>query len=313
MQHFVLPVHTDPEERLDRFLVRALPQYSRSRLQSLVRDGYVQIDGTPAGKAGQLIAPGSTITVDVPAPRPAMLLAEQIALDIVYEDDGVVVVNKPAGMTVHPGAGHGSGTLVNAVLAHDPSMQGIGGDERPGVVHRLDKDTSGLIVLAKTDAALHFLQRQFQDREVQKTYLALVDGAPPSPSGRVETHIGRDPSHRQRMAVVGAGRGRVAVSEYSTRETFRLHTLLEFHPITGRTHQVRLHCAFLGCPVAGDRVYGHRRPTLALQRHFLHASRLRLRLPTELEAREFVADMPPELEQALVSLRSEKTTRDRPT
>ena len=144
-------------------------------------------------------------------------MAENIALDVLYEDENVLMVNKRAGMTVHPGAGHSSGTLVNAVLAHDPSMHGIGGEQRPGVVHRLDKDTSGLLVLAKSDSALIWLQRQFHDRQVQKTYLALVDGRPPSPSGRVEAPIGRDPSHRKRMAIVAEGRGRTAISEYSTQ------------------------------------------------------------------------------------------------
>jgi 23S rRNA pseudouridine1911/1915/1917 synthase len=313
MQHFELPFSNGREARLDHFLVRALPQYSRSRLQSLVLDGCVRIDGSPARKAGQLIEPGSIVVIDIPAPRSASLLAEEIALDVLYEDDNVLVVNKPAGMTVHPGAGHRSGTLVNAVLAHAPSMQGIGGDERPGVVHRLDKETSGLIVLAKTDYALHFLQRQFQDREVEKAYLALVDGRPPSPSGRVEASIGRDPSHRKRMAIVAdSSKGRTAVSEYSTRERFRQHTLLEVHPVTGRTHQVRLHCAFLGCPVAGDRVYGHKNPSIALERHFLHAWRLRLRMPNEQYPREFLADLPPELEQTLVSLRAEADRGDLP-
>ncbi len=254
MQHFELQVSTGDEQRLDHFLVKALPRYTRSRLKSLIQDGFVLVNGLAARKAGQEVDPGSLVVVDIPAPAPAKLLAENIALDIVYEDASVLVVNKPAGMTVHPGAGHRTGTLVNAVLAHDASMEGVGGEQRPGVVHRLDKDTSGLIVLAKTNSALQSIQRQFHDRKVTKTYLALVDGLPPSPSGRVDAAIGRDPSHRKRMAIVAEGRGRVAISEYSTRERFRNHTLLAVHPVTGRTHQVRLHCAFLGCPVAGDRV-----------------------------------------------------------
>jgi 23S rRNA pseudouridine1911/1915/1917 synthase len=183
-------------------------------------------------------------------------------------------------------------------------MQGVGGEERPGVVHRLDKDTSGVIVLAKSDSSLHWLQRQFHDREVVKTYLALVDGRPPSRSGRVEAPIGRDPSHRKRMAIVAEGKGRSAVSEYSTRESFRSHSLLEVRPLTGRTHQVRLHCAFLGCPVAGDKVYGRQRSSIPVERHFLHAWKLRLTLPSEREQREFQADLPAELERVLATLRS---------
>jgi 23S rRNA pseudouridine1911/1915/1917 synthase len=306
MQRFELPVVSIVEERLDHFLVVALPQYSRSRLQSLVQDGCVQIDGSTAKKAGQMVRAGSRVIVEVPARRPTNLFPEDIALDVLYEDVNVLIVNKPAGMAVHPGAGHAEGTLVHAVLAHDPSMHGVGGVERPGVVHRLDKDTSGVIVLAKNDDALHWLQRQFQDRKVVKTYLALVDGSPPSPSGRVEAPIGRDPFHRKRMAIVAEGRGRVAVSEYSTRERFGRHTLLEVHPVTGRTHQVRLHCAFLGCPVAGDKVYGHQKPSINLHRHFLHAWKLQLVLPSDAQVKEFSASLPPELEQTLASLRSGK-------
>jgi 23S rRNA pseudouridine1911/1915/1917 synthase len=309
MEHFELPTSGAAQQRLDHFLVRALPQYSRSRLQALIQAGCVQVDGSPAHKAGQVVEPGSLVIVDVPAALPTALTAEEIALDIIYENEGVLLVNKPAGMTVHPGAGHSSGTLVNAALAHDPSMKGIGGEARPGVVHRLDKDTSGLILLAKSDSALRWLQQQFHDRHVAKTYLALVDGTPPSPAGRVEAPIGRNPSQRKQMAVVAEGRGRAAVSEYSTRERFPHHTLLEVHPITGRTHQVRLHCAFLGCPVTGDRVYGHRKPTIPLERHFLHAWKLRLILPSESSPREFTAQLPAELELALAALRRDAEPR----
>lgn len=305
MQHFELTVTSGVDDRLDHFLVGALPQYSRSRLQSLVRNGCVQIDGSTAKKAGQLVGAGSLVVVEVPAQRPTTLVPEDVPLDLLYEDDNVLIVNKPSGIAVHPGAGHAEGTLVNAVLAHDPSMHGVGGEQRPGVVHRLDKDTSGVIVLAKNDDALHWLQRQFQDRQVVKTYLALVDGAPPSLRGRVEAPIGRDPIHRKRMAIVAEGRGRVAVTEYSTLERFSRHTLLEVHPVTGRTHQIRLHCAFLGCPVAGDRVYGHKKPSIPLQRHFLHAWKLRIHLPSQAQAREFTASLPVELAQTLAALRSE--------
>ncbi len=305
MQHLELRVSTGDEHRLDRFLVKALPRYTRSRLKALIQAGFVLVDGLAARKAGQAVDPGSLVVVNMPAPVPTTLLAENIPLEIVYEDASVLVVNKPAGMTVHPGAGHRTGTLVNAVLAHDASMEGVGGEQRPGVVHRLDKDTSGLIVLAKTDSALQSIQRQFHDRKVTKTYLALVDGMPPSPSGRVDAPIGRDPSHRKRMAIRAEGRGRTALSEYSTRERFRHHTLLAVHPVTGRTHQVRLHCAFLGCPVAGDKIYGRKQASIPLDRHFLHAWKLQLRLPSEVETREFIAELPIELQQTLDQLRAD--------
>jgi len=258
-----------------------------------------------AGKSGELVRPGSRITVHVTAPAPSGLVAEEIALKVVYEDKNVVVIDKPAGMVVHPGAGHSTGTLVNAALAHDPGMHGVGGEQRPGVVHRLDKDTSGLILLAKNDEALHWLQYQFQNRQVRKTYLALVDGRPPTPSGRIEAAIGRDPSHRKQMAILPDGKGRAATTEYATREVFAQHTLLEVHPVTGRTHQIRLHCAFLGCPVAGDTVYGRKRPSISIGRHFLHAWRLVVVLPFQDERREFESMLPDELEQVLAVLRLE--------
>lgn len=291
-------------ERLDKFLTEALPEFSRSRIQGLIADGFVDVNGRAAKKAGQSIETGSTLTVRIPPAVPTDLIAEDIPLDILFENDDLLVVDKPAGMVVHPAVGHASGTLVNAVLGHDPELEGIGGEERPGVVHRLDKETSGLILLAKNERAHRWLQDRFRLREVEKTYLALVDGKPPTPSGRVEAHIGRDPKNRKRMAVVPASKGREAISEYKTVESFKSHTLLEFHPLTGRTHQIRLHCAFLKCPIAGDEVYGRRDSTLGIGRHFLHAFRLKIVLPGEKEARTFEAPLPDELENVLDKLRS---------
>lgn len=293
-------------ERLDKFLVGQLQEFSRARIQGLIADGFVEVNGHPAKKAGQTLEPGHRVTVRVPPPAPTELLAEDIPLDFVFENESLVVVNKPAGMVVHPAAGHPSGTLVNAMLGYDPDIEGIGGEERPGVVHRLDKATSGLIVLAKNERAHRWLQDQFRLRKVDKTYLALVDGRPPTPSGRVEAHIGRDPSHRKRMAIVPESRGREAISEYRTLETFRHHTLLEFHPLTGRTHQIRLHCAFLGCPIVGDAVYGRKKPSVDIDRHFLHAYRLKIILPEEKQPRTFEASLPEELERVLNSLRAEQ-------
>ena len=290
-------------DRLDKFLVTCLPEFSRARLQGLIDEGFVTINNVRAKKSGQSIDPGAEIEVRIPPPVPSGLVGEDIPLDIIFENDDLLIVNKPAGMVVHPAAGHDSGTLVHAVLGYDPDLEGIGGEERPGLVHRLDKETSGLIVLAKNERAHRWLQDQFRLRTVEKTYLALVDGMPPTPTGRVEASIGRDPSHRKKMAIVTAGKGREAVSEYKTLEAFKNHTLLEFHPHTGRTHQIRLHCQFLGCPIVGDSIYGRKNPTVDLDRHFLHAYRLKIILPGEKEPRVFTAALPEELEGVLTDLR----------
>lgn len=294
----------DVPERLDKFLVGCLPDFSRARLQGLIADDFVRVNGVPAKKSGQMIEAGTQVEVRIPPPEPTGLIAEEIPLDIVFENDDLIVVNKPAGMVVHPAAGHSSGTLVNAVLGYDPEFGEISGEERPGVVHRLDKETSGLIVMAKNDAAHRWLQDQFRLRKVEKVYLALVDGAPPTPTGRVEAAIGRDPSHRKKMAVLPPGRGRESISEYKTLESFKSHTLLEFHPLTGRTHQIRLHCAFLECPIVGDKVYGRKSQSVQLDRHFLHAARLKITLPGEKKPRQFEAPLPGELEAVLVELRN---------
>lgn len=303
-RHLNLYFQGETPQRLDKFLVDCLPEFSRSRLQTLIREGLVRVDGTPARKAGQMLERAVRVEVLIPPTRAAEgLVAEAIPLNIIFEDENVLVVNKAAGMVVHPGAGRESGTLVQAALAHAPQMAGIGGELRPGVVHRLDKQTSGLILLAKHDSAHRWLQNQFKARQVQKFYIALVDGTPPTPYGRIEAPIGRDASHRKRMAVLPSGKGREAISEYRTLERFSKHTLLEVHPITGRTHQIRLHLAFLGCPVVGDTTYGRKTPSLPLERHFLHAARLIITLPGEQQARTFEAPLPTELLELLESLR----------
>jgi 23S rRNA pseudouridine1911/1915/1917 synthase len=289
-------------QRLDKFLVEKLPEFSRSRLQVLIKEGKVTVDGVPARKSGQTVEDSARVIVEIPPSQPSRLNAEDIPLDILFENDDLLVVNKPAGMVVHPSAGHQSGTLVHAALAHDPEIDGVGGVQRPGVVHRLDKDTSGLILLAKNDFAHQWLQNQFRLREVEKIYLALVDGTPPTWRGRVEAAIGRDPADRKKMAVVPPSKGRAAVSEYTTRRKFTEHTLLEVHPITGRTHQIRLHLAFLDCPVVGDRIYGRRHPSLPVKRQFLHAARLSIRNPGDSELSEYEAALPEDLTDILDSL-----------
>jgi 23S rRNA pseudouridine1911/1915/1917 synthase len=292
--------------RLDKFLVTCLPDFSRSRLQALIEGGFILIDGKPAHKSGQLIDCHNCVQVHIPAPEPTNLVPEDIPLDVIFENEDVLVVNKPAGMVVHPAAGHTSGTLVHAALAHAPEMEGVGGEKRPGVVHRLDKDTSGLILIAKNDYAHRFLQDQFRLRKTVKTYLALVDGKPPTPTGRIEAPVGRDGVHRKLMAVTGIKKGREAVSEYRTLDVFNEHTFLEVHPLTGRTHQIRVHMQFIGCPVAGDTVYGHRQSTIPINRQFLHASRLTILLPGEKMPRTFEAPLPVELLQTLAVLRKTK-------
>ncbi len=299
----VFEFQKEKEERLDHFLVECLSEYSRSRLQGLVKDGCVTVDGVPAKKAGQKLVKGSRVNVHIPLPVPSGLVGEDIPLDIIYENDDLLVVNKPAGMVVHPAAGHETGTLVHAVLGYEPKIEGIGGEERPGVVHRLDKETSGLILLAKNDRAHHWLQDQFRLRKVEKTYLALVDGAPSTPSGRVDAPIGRDPSKRKKMAIMPPGKGRESQSEYVTLKSFERHSLLEFHPLTGRTHQIRLHCKFLSCPIVGDKIYGRRKQSIDIDRHFLHALRLKITLPGGNKARLFEAPLPDKLQSVLDSLR----------
>jgi len=298
--------YTDPGKlRLDKFLVSVLPDYSRSRLQALIKDGFVKLNEKPATKGGLEVETGDQIEIRLPPPVSSTLVPEDIALDIVFENEHLMVINKPAGMVVHPAAGHATGTLVQAALAHAPELEGIGGEQRPGVVHRLDKNTSGLIMIAKDDLTHRWLQDQFRLRTVKKVYLALVDGKPPTPTGRVEASIGRDSAHRKQMAVVPPTKGREAVSEYFTLETFPLHTLVEVHPFTGRTHQIRLHMAFVGCPIVADSIYGHRHSSVeGLGRHFLHAARLTITLPGETAARTFEAPLPADLEQALAVLRA---------
>jgi 23S rRNA pseudouridine1911/1915/1917 synthase len=291
------------EDRIDKLLVGWLPDFSRSRLQGLIRDGFVTVNEKTVSKSGQKVEVGDQVVIRIPPPVPSSLIPEDIPLKVVFENQHLMVINKPAGMVVHPAAGHSSGTLVQAALAHAPELEGVGGEQRPGVVHRLDKDTSGLILMAKDDKTHRWLQDQFRLRKVRKVYLALVDGKPPTPSGRIEAPIGRDPSHRKQMAVVPIEKGREAITEYFTVEQFPQHTVIEAHPLTGRTHQIRLHLNFVGCPIVGDTVYGRMHPTLPIQRHFLHAARLTITLPGEKEPRTFEAPLPPELEELLDALR----------
>ena len=292
------------DERIDRYIAQEAPELSRAFVQKLLEEGRITVGGQ-VPKASYKVQAGDEILVHVPPAEPTAVLAEAIPLAIVYEDADIVVVDKPAGMVVHPAYGHHSGTLVNALLAHCPDLAGIGGEQRPGIVHRLDKDTSGLIIVAKNDAAYHHLQSQFQARLVHKTYLALVEGVPQAAHGIIDAPIGRDPQHRQRMAIATqASRGaREARTEYRVIEHFPGNALLEAEPVTGRTHQIRIHLSFIGHPIVGDRVYGFRKQRLALKRQFLHAARIAFTLPSLGQLVEFTSPLPVDLAAVLAGLR----------
>jgi 23S rRNA pseudouridine1911/1915/1917 synthase len=291
--------------RVDKVLAKheSIGSLSRSRIKKYHSEGLLLVNDQLLPLKYKVLQ-GDQITITIPAASELKVVAEDIPLDILFEDEYIIVINKQAGIVVHPSPGHNHSTLVHGLLYHCKDLSGIGGVLRPGIVHRLDKDTSGVIIVAKNDRAHRFLQEQFKQRRTEKVYLTLVDGAPPTPSGRIEAPIGRDTTHRQRMKVVPPGKGREAVTVYHTLERFREHTLLAAHPLTGRTHQIRVHLAFLGCPVVGDSVYGRRRPTLPLARHFLHAYRLTITLPGEKAPRTFEAPLPPELQAALEEARS---------
>ncbi|MFC2029063.1 RluA family pseudouridine synthase [Chloroflexota bacterium] len=290
------------KNRLDKTLVQVMPDLSRVRIQSLIKKGLVSIDGEVESKPSFEIEGKVLVKVILPIPEPTDIIPESIPLDIIFENGNLLVINKPAGMVAHPSAGHGSGTLVNAVLGYAPDIKGIGGQERPGIVHRLDKDTSGIILVAKDDKTHRWIQDQFKLRKVEKWYLALVDGHPKTDSGRIEASIGRDPKHRKKMSIVSKNKGREAISNFRVVESFNEHCLLEVHPITGRTHQIRLHCSLIGCPIVGDVIYGKKKPTMKINRHFLHAWKLRITL-FDNEIKEFMTELPDDLEKILSNLR----------
>ncbi len=289
-------------QRIDKFLAEKLTQLSRAKIQELIAAGEVSVNEKAVTKASYKLQGGERVSVNVIEAAEFAPLGRAIDLNVVYEDEQVLVINKPAGMVVHPGAGNEQETLVNALLHYYPQIAGVGEPARPGIVHRLDKETSGVIIVAKTAGAYNWLVRQFKNRRAIKSYLALVDGKPPTPTGRIETRIGRDDKQRQRMAVTYGDQGRKAETEYYTVKEYRDHTLLEVLPLTGRTHQIRVHLAFLGCPVVGDRIYGRRKKSLELNRFFLHASKLKIRLPGNREETEFSASLPADLQNILDGL-----------
>ena len=290
-------------ERLDKALAEAVPDLSRMQWQRLIREGHVMINGSRA-KSSYRIEGGETLIANIPEMVEAEVTAESIPLDIRYEDSDLIVVNKPPGMVVHPSLGHPGGTLVNALLAHCPDLEGVGGERRPGIVHRLDKDTSGLIVAAKHDHALWYLQNQFKQRSVAKVYLALVNGSIQPPEAIIDAPIGRDPRNRQKMAVIpgDSGEARPAQTAFRALTYYSDYTFVECRPRTGRKHQIRVHMAYIGFPIAGDHIYGRRKDKLGLNRHFLHAAELTFRRPSDGAEIHMSAELPGDLAVVLNSL-----------
>jgi 23S rRNA pseudouridine1911/1915/1917 synthase len=293
--------------------ISRLCDISRAQARRLIDEGLVAEEGGRIRhKAGDKLEGGERLIVRLPAPTPATPAAEAVPLSVLYEDEHLLVVDKPAGMPIHPGPGHSSHTLVNALLAHCPDLPGIGGVQRPGIVHRLDKDTSGLIVVAKDERAHNGLAAQLKDRQMHKTYLTLVEGRLDPPEALIDAPIGRDPNNRRRMMVRGSG-GRDAQTLYRVREFYPIRpglvgglsgegscTLVEASPITGRTHQIRVHFASLGHSVVGDAVYG--KPSRLVPRQFLHAWRLTFRHPIGGRELSFEAPLPEDLTKALANV-----------
>lgn len=290
-----------PAARLDQLLAGLFPELSRSQLQKLIRQGRVLISGQTT-RPGAKVQPGDLITLWLPAPEPVTVQPETIPLDIIFEDDDLIVLDKPAGLVVHPAHGHQRGTLVNALLARYPDLAALdpaGPDStgRPGLVHRLDRDTSGLMIVARTPTALRHLQRQFKARTVEKIYLALVFGRPQAPEGIIDVPLGRDPRQRQKFAA--RPDGKPARTHFRLLEDYGHYSLLQIGLETGRTHQIRVHLAWLGCPVVGDTVYGRKKNALGLSRQFLHAWRLRFQHPRSGQTLQLEAPLAEDLQAVL--------------
>ncbi|WP_017652882.1 RluA family pseudouridine synthase [Fortiea contorta] len=292
-------------ERLDRYLAEELPDLSRSRIQQLIEQGKVQLNGNVCTTKKINVKVGDRIFVDIPAAQPLELQPQDIPLDILYEDDQLLILNKPAGLVVHPAPGHADGTLVNALLAHCPNLPGIGGVQRPGIVHRLDKDTTGAIAIAKTDIAYQQLQAQMQAKTARREYLGVVYGAPKTESGIIDLSIGRHPQDRKKMAIVPIEQGgRSAITHWQIRERLGNYTLIHFQLETGRTHQIRVHSAKIGHPIVGDPVYGSGRSVgVNLSGQALHAWRLKLQHPLSGNDIQVTAPLPQTLTRLLEVLR----------
>ncbi len=291
-------------KRLDAWLSTLAADLSRARIQALIQEGHILLNAKPV-KPSHKLASGQAISLCVPPPVDVELKPEDIPLDVLFEDSDLIVINKPAGLVVHPAAGHASGTLVNALLAHCPDLAGIGGEKRPGIVHRLDRDTTGVMVVAKNETAMRSLVNQFRHRQVTKEYLALVWGHLNPPSGRAETLIGRNPNDRKKMCTEPHV-GRPAVTLYETAETFKAASLVRVRIETGRTHQIRVHMAYLGHSIVGDPQYGRPRrdalPVPVPPRQMLHAARLAFTHPTTGRSLAFDAPLPADMQALLAAL-----------
>ena len=292
------------DARLDKVLAEHLPDLSRSEVQARIKAGDVKVDAVIVDKPAYRLTPGETVQIAIPEEEPETIDAEPVPLDMLYVDDDLVAIDKPAGMVVHPAYGNQAGTVVNALLYHWPEVREVGPEPRFGIVHRLDMDTSGTLVIARNAAALKALQRQFKQRTTTKRYLALVEGTPESDSGLIDAPIGRDPKQRKRMAVIRDGKP--AQTRYDVLEHFSEATLLQLELLTGRTHQIRVHFQWLGYPVVGDMVYGFRKQRIKMKRLFLHASELQVDQPTTGERLTFHAPLPEHLEDILNKLRRNK-------
>jgi 23S rRNA pseudouridine1911/1915/1917 synthase len=280
--------------RIDRFLAEKLPDLSRSRLQSLIKDGHITLNGNST-KSKQPICEGDIIKITIPPLTQPKAKPENIKLNILYEDEHLVVINKPHGLVVHPAAGNPDGTLVNALLHHCNHLSGIGGVERPGIVHRLDKDTSGCLVAAKSDTAHRHLVESFTNRQVKKLYLAVVNGCPSIESGKIENHIARNPKDRQKMTVVTPPRGKLAITNYSVKKKSDGASLIECHLLTGRTHQIRVHMKSLGNPILGDPIYSRAaKQNTQVTRLMLHAWKLSFIHPETRKEMHFHSEHPAE-------------------
>lgn len=301
----LLAEEADAGKRLDSFVHERLPKFSRSRVQSWIKEKLVLVNGVEA-RASALLRGNESIAVEPAELEPLKAAPEDIALSVLYEDGDVIVIDKPAGMVVHAGAGHNTGTLVNALMHHFKTLSSVNGDLRPGIVHRLDRETSGVLVVARTDSAHQSLAQQFHDREVEKIYLALAHGRMEQITGLITAPITRDPIRRTRMTTK-LGRGRAALTEYRVLEQFALFSYLEVKIGTGRTHQIRVHLASVKHPVFGDRLYGAPAsipgiPTL--DRFFLHAHRLRFRSPSTGKTIGIESPLPPDLSELMRTLRA---------
>lgn len=304
LMHFTI---TDTRERFDKLVHTHLPKLSRMQVQELIRNGKVLVNGEPA-KPGVKFKGGELVRIEVPDTEANTMIPEDMPLDILYEDDNIIVLNKPAGLVVHPGTGHFTGTLVHGLLAKYPDLAELAeeedeNEERVGIVHRLDKDTSGLMVVARTMEALRSLNNQFMERTVSKRYIAMTERTPKTLTGIIDAPIGRDPRNRKRMAVQANGRPARTQYEVTDVDFTGGQALMNVTIFTGRTHQIRVHMAFIGAPVVGDPMYGFSKRRIALNRHFLHATHLAFDHPITQERMAFDVPLPDELTKVLAELR----------